>query len=185
MYQVFGLTNEEYDLLSKKYINLCRSQSWDLLRRNIHNNHLNDFEDIMQEQMAALIKAGVYYKRQTYIESCLEVCEKYAKGTKKKLIEKLKGLWSNKTRHGANKQTFGDDQEEILNQLVLDIVPEAERPDVKKPLVIDDHFAIYCKGITWNQQKNLGKKITRERSLRVGAVSLSSFDFLGGDLCAG
>jgi len=34
----------------------------------------------------------------------------------------------------------------------------------------------------WNQQRSMGKKITREKPLRAGMVSLSSFDYLGGTL---
>jgi hypothetical protein len=45
---------------------------------------------------------------------------------------------------------------------------------------MDSKFATYCKAITWNAQKSLGKKITREKSIRTGMVSLSEYDYLGG-----
>ena len=41
---------------------------------------------------------------------------------------------------------------------------------------IDTKFSTYCKAIVWNGQKSLGKKITREKSVRNGVVSLSEFD---------
>jgi len=55
---------------------------------------------------------------------------------------------------------------------------EGERPDRFAPLSIDSKFATYCKAIVWNGQKSMGKKITREKSIRSGMVSLSEFDYL-------
>lgn len=90
----------------------------------------------------------------------------------------LLDLWNNKTRHGANRQKFGDFQEELLDML-LRTVPKDQWPDKNASLVIDGKFVTYCKQIIWNQQKQMGKKITREKSWRTGLVSLSEYDYLG------
>jgi len=60
------------------------------------------------------------------------------------------------------------------------LVPDADRPDKCRHLRVDNKFATYCKAIAWNCQKNLGKKITRERHIRSGLVSLSQHDYLVG-----
>jgi len=57
-------------------------------------------------------------------------------------------------------------------------VPKEEKPDKEAALKIDSKFATYCKAIVWNGQKSMGKKITREKSIRSGMVSLSEFDYL-------
>ena len=64
----------------------------------------------------SVIRAGSYYKRQTYIESSFEILEKYVSddGIFKKIFDSLKDLWKNKTHHGAYRRKFGDPQEEIL-----------------------------------------------------------------------
>jgi len=64
--------------------------------------------------------------------------------------------------------------------LVKCLVPIKKRPSKKTPLLMDTKFITYCKAITWNAQKALGKKITREKSIRTGMVSLSEYDYLGG-----
>jgi hypothetical protein len=97
------------------------------------------------------------------------------------LIEELWFLWKNKTRHGANRQKFGDYQEMLLEKLLRKYVAKNKRPVRNKPLVIDQKFITYCKNITWNEQKRMGKKITREKTWRSGLVSLSSFDYLAKD----
>jgi hypothetical protein len=129
----------------------------------------------------ALLRAASYYKRQCYIESSLEICKKYAKDAViKSVLKRLANLWKNKTRHGANKQKFGPHQEKMLDKLVKVLVPIKERPNKKASLKMDSKFSTYCKAITWNAQKSLGKRITREKSIRTGMVSLSEYDYLGG-----
>jgi hypothetical protein len=66
----------------------------------------------------------------------------------------------------------------LLQKIVLEIVPANERPDKNDNLKIDAKFSTYCKAIVWNGQKSMGKKITREKSIRSGQVSLSEFDYL-------
>lgn len=177
MYDRYKLTDEEFDVLYKKFNKLVSFQAWQLLNRNTHNNHGADFDDINQDIMIALIKSGVYYKRQTYIEECLELLKVYSDGIK---VKKLIDLWENRRKHGANKQKFGEKQEKELDSLVNKIIPADKRPNPKGTLTIDKKFETYCKQITWNQLKTLGKKITKERSIRNGSVSLSEFDHVSG-----
>lgn len=178
----FPVTEEEYLILDKKFGELCEYQAWQLIKKNTRNNHTDSQEDIAQDMRIALLRAASYYKRQCYIEACLELCEKYAEDPViKSVLKQLINLWKNKTRHGANKQKFGPHQEKMLNKLVKVLVPSKERPDKKAPLKMDSKFTTYCKAITWNAQKSLGKRITREKSIRTGMVSLSEFDYLGGN----
>jgi hypothetical protein len=95
------------------------------------------------------------------------------------MLDELQYLWNNKTRHGANRQKFGPYQETILESLTHFLVPEKEWPDKAAPLQLDATFKTYCKTIMWNAQKNLGKKITKEKSIRHSIVSLSEFDHVG------
>jgi len=176
----FSITNEEYEMLNAKFGDLSNFQAWQLLKKNTKNNHTNEFDDIVQELRMHLIIAGTYYKRQIYIEKCLEVVWKYARDPFiKNIINELISLWKNRKRHGANRQKFGPHQEKILSNILKMIVPPKERPSKKSPLELDSKFAIYCKAIAWNCQKNLGKKITKEKSIRTGLTSLSEFDYLG------
>lgn len=178
----FPVTEEEYEILNKKFGELCEYQAWQLIKKNTRNNHTDSQEDIAQDMRIALLRAASYYKRQCYIEKSLEVCKKHAKDPViKSVLKQLSNLWKNKTRHGANKQKFGVHQEKMLDKLVKSLVPSTERPNKKSTLVMDTKFITYCKAITWNAQKALGKKITREKSIRTGMVSISEFDYLGGD----
>lgn len=176
----FPVTDREYYLLNDKYGNLCEYAAWQLLKKNSRNNHTNEQEDIAQELRISLLRAGSYYKRQCYIERCLELCDKHAKDKFISfLVAELQYLWKNKTRHGANRQKYGPFQENILEKLVQSIVPKSERPSKTTELKIDSKFSTYAKAICWNAQKSMGKKITREKSIRAGQVSLSEFDYLG------
>lgn len=178
----FPVTEEEYLLLEKKFGELCEYQAWQLIKKNTRNNHTDSQEDIAQDMRIALLRAASYYKRQCYIENCLDLCKKYAKDDfLKSILKRLSNLWKNKTRHGANKQKFGPHQEQMLDKLVKGLIPMAERPDRKAPLKMDTKFITYCKAITWNAQKSLGKRITREKSIRTGMVSISEFDYLANE----
>jgi hypothetical protein len=176
---IFKVNENEWLDLQEQFGDLCCFQAWDLLKKNTKNNHNNDFEDVVQELRMHLLIAGSYYKRQVYIERCLEVCDKFAKDRFVRFILKeLKKLWRNRKRHGANRQKFGPFQERLLDRLIRKVVPTSHRPSKKAPLQIDGKFATYCKAIAWNCQKNIGKKITREKQIRAGQVSLSDFDYL-------
>ena len=94
------------------------------------------------------------------------------------ILQELELLWINRTRHGANRQKFGDYQEKILDDLCNFYTPKEQRPEKNRKLVFDTKFFTYCKQIIWNAQRNLGKKITREKPLRSGQVSLSDHDYL-------
>lgn len=180
--QSFPITEDEYLALNDKFGDLCEYQAWQLIKKNSRNNHTDHQEDIAQDMRMALMRAGSYYKRQTYIEKCLSLCESQAKDDFiQKIVDELRDLWENKTRHGASRQKFGPHQEKMLDKLTRCLVPKEERPDKREPLKMDSKFYTYAKAITWNAQKSLGKKITREKAIRAGQVSLSEYDYLGGE----
>ena len=173
----FPISNEEYFELDEKCSRLCWHAAHELKKKNSLNNYTDDAEDIKQSLTLDMLKAGSYYKRQIYIEKCLLIVKKFVVDSfLLKIIEELEDLWVNRTRHGANRQKFGGWQEQILERLVKKYVPVKHRPDKKERLKIDAKFATYCKAIVWNGQKSLGKKISREKPIRNGVVSLSEFD---------
>lgn len=176
----FPITEEEYSQLDKKFGQLVEFAAWQLFKKNSRNNHTDEQSDISQELKISLLRAGSYYKRQTYIISCLNACcRSVSDKFSQKIVQELLDLWSNKTRHGANRQKFGPHQEKILECLVQKYVPISHRPSRDLPLKLDATFSAYCKAIAWNAQKSLGKKITKEKSLRTSLVSLSEYDYLG------
>ena len=182
IFETFPVTNEEYKTLDEKFGKLTHYAAWQLIRKNSRNNYTDDEEDINQELVISLLRAGAYYKRQTYIERCLALCEQYVQDEfLTEMVVTLRDLWKNKTRHGAARQKFGQVQEKILDTLVKKLVPSAERPNKKAPLRFDAKFTTYCKSIAWNQEKSLGKKITREKSIRQGMASISDYDYLAND----
>jgi hypothetical protein len=175
----FQISDSEFSELDEKFGKLCWHASHELKKKNTRNNFTDDPEDIKQELQMSMLRAGSYYKRQIYIEKCLEAVTKFAEDDfMKAIIRELQNLWDNRTRHGASRQKFGKFQEQLLEKIIRQIVPKAERPDKKAPLKIDSKFSTYCKAIVWNGQKSMGKKITREKSIRSGQVSLSEFDYL-------
>ena len=176
----FPISEREYDELERKFGKLCHKAAWILKQKNYNNNVTDEQTDIVQNLRISMIKAGSYYKRQEYIESCLSALNSNVKDKFiKKLLKELENLWENRRRHGANRQKFGPFQEAILDQLVKKHVPQDQRPNRERPLEIDPKFTTYCKQIIWNCQKSMGKKITREKSWRTGLVSLSEYDYLG------
>ena len=175
----FPISAEEYETLDKKYGQLCEYAAWQLYKKNSRSNHTDDQTDVAQELRISLLTAGSYFKRQVYIERCLELCQQYAKDAfTKEVIGTLSNLWLRKTHHGANRQKFGPYQERMLDRLVRKIVPRAVRPSKNAPLLFNTKFNTYCKAITWNRQKTLGKCYTREKPIRDQMVSLSEFDYL-------
>jgi len=176
----FPVTSSEYDILMDKFEKYCYYIAWQLKKNNTKNNSTDDLDDIIQNIRLAIIRAASYYKRQTYIEASFEVLNLRVKDRFiREVVEALEDLWLNRTRHGANRQKFGEFQELLLDKLLKRYVPRSERPDRNAPLVLDSKFSTYCKQIAWNEQRALGKKITREKSWRTGLVSLSEFDYLG------
>jgi hypothetical protein len=167
----YQVSNEEYQELMTKFGKLCYYVAHQLKKNNTKNNYSDDVDDINQDLVISLVKAGSYYKRQMYIESCLLHTYKIKDEILKKTLKKLRKLWKNRTKHGASRQKFGSYHEEILEKIVQ-TMPEENRPPYL-PLKIDSTFATYCKAIIWNTQKAMGKRITREKSIRVGQVSLS------------
>jgi hypothetical protein len=172
----FPITDSEFYALERAFGNLCRYASWQLIKKNAKNNHTDDFEDINQEMLMSIIRAGSYYKRQVYIEQCFNVAKEYAKDDFIIFVlHELENLWHNRIRHGAGRQKFGSFQERLLERIVRQIVPKDLRPCKNQPLEVDGRFTTYCKAITWNAQKSMGRKITREKSIRTGQVSIGEF----------
>jgi hypothetical protein len=177
--RTFPITEQEYSELDDRFGNLAHYAAWQLKKKNSKNSMTNDPDDDVQELRIALMRAGSYYKRQTYIEDSFaaldsHVKDKFVKG----LVKELEQLWTDRRRHGANRQKFGSFQELILDRLLKKYVPFEKRPMKDRLLKIDAKFSTYCKQIMWNEQKALGKQITREKSWRTGLVSLSEFDYL-------
>lgn len=175
----FPITEKEYEILDKKFGALAYYAAWQLKKNNINNNQLNDPDDDVQELRIALIRAGSYYKRQIYIESCFNILHKHVKDKFNRcVLKRLQQLWIDRRRHGASRQKFGPFQEKLLESMVKNYLPLHLRPNKDECLVIDSKFTTYCKQIIWNAQKSLGKKITKEKSWRTAMVSLSDFDYL-------
>jgi hypothetical protein len=181
IYKRFPISETEYLDLNAQFGRLCEHAAWELIRKNVRNNHTDNQEDVAQELRISLLRAGSYYKRQVYLESCLKLCWDHSKTNLilRHVVAELKHLWLNKTHHGANRQKFGPYQEKLLAKMVKLLVPPHKRPSRRAPLKIDLKFRTYCKTILWNAQKNRGKKITKEKAIRTGLVSLSNFDYLG------
>ena len=178
--QSFPITHMEFEELNKSFGKLCFYAAHQLQKKNYKNNYTDDFDDINQELQLSIVRAGSYYKRQIYIERCFDVVYEYNSDPfLLEIANKLRDLWTNRTRHGANRQKFGGRQEVMLERMVIRTVPRGKRPDRMSQLTIDTKFSTYCKAIVWNGQKSMGKKITREKSIRSGQVSLSEFDYLG------
>jgi hypothetical protein len=75
----FPISNEEYAELEAKFGGLAHYAAWQLKKKNSKNSMTNDQEDDVQELRIALLRAGSYYKRQTYIEESFEALDKYVK----------------------------------------------------------------------------------------------------------
>lgn len=178
-YEEFQITDQEYLLLDTKFGDLVHYAAWQLLKKNAKNNHTDELEDIAQDLRMAVIRAGVYYKRQVFIEECFKKADEYVKDEfTQDVVRELKKLWMNRTRHGANRRKYGLHQERVLETIVKKFVPADKRPSKSAPLSLDTTFVTYCKAITWNCQKSMGKKITREKSWRSGLASLSEYEYL-------
>ncbi len=184
----FPVTNEEYKTLDEMFGKLAHYAAWQLVKKNVKNNHTDDPEDIAQELRWAIIRAASYFKRQVYLENSMAAARLYVRDPLViSVLDELEQLWRNRTKHGANKQKFGQHQELILDDIVLKYVPDKDRPSKSASLQINRKFTTYCKAITWNCQKSIGKKITREKAIRSGIVSLSEYDYLvssGGEIAS-
>lgn len=172
----YPITDAEYNELTKKFGKLCYYIAHDLKKNNVKNNYSDDIEDIVQDLFISLMKSGSYHKRQLFIETQLDAAKKYLKKAGDPVlfsaIKKLNKLWNNRKKHGASRQKFGSYHEVILENIIKTL-PPSHRP-AYQGLKINAYFTRYCKSIIWNTQKATGKKITRERSFRVGQVSLSN-----------
>ncbi len=72
IFQSFRLSDEEYAELDRRFGDLCHFVAWQLKKKNSRNNLTDELEDIAQELRWAIIRAGVYYKRQVYLEDCMK-----------------------------------------------------------------------------------------------------------------
>ena len=179
VFKNFPVNNEEYIKLEKKFGQLCYYASWQLIRKNSANNHQFDIEDVSQELMVAVLRAASYYKRQVFIDSSLQALTNATMDTTSRyILNELINLWNNRTRHGASRQKFGDYQEAILELFLKKLLPKNIIPNKQRELQMETKFLTYCKQILWNATKHLGKKISREKPLRSGQVSLSDHDYL-------
>lgn len=179
IFAAYPISDSEYVALDKALGNLAHFVAWDLKKKNSNNSTTNDPEDDVQQLRIALMRAGCYHKRQTYIEAAFDSLREHVKDEFiAQIAGELEDLWLDRKRHGANKQKFGASQEAILEHLVNSFVPKEHRPNKNSPLKINPEFKAYAKQIVWNEQRSLGKRITREKSWRSGLVSLSSFDYL-------
>lgn len=179
----FQVTDDEYQKLDEEFGDLAHYAAWQLIQKNVKNNHTDDQEDIAQEIRWASIKAASYFKRQVYLENCMNAARQYVKDSNViSKLDELEWLWKNRTKHGASKQKFGLKQEKSLDDIVNKYVPCDKRPKKDAPLKFSKKFATYCKAIIWNRQKSLGKKITKEKTIRSGVVSLSEYDYLVSNL---
>jgi len=179
VFKNFPVSDEEYLKLEKKFGQLCYYASWQLIRKNSANNHQYELDDVSQELMVAVLRAASYYKRQVYIDTSLSALINVPmdKASRMVLLE-LVNLWNNRTRHGASRQKFGDYQEALLDEFLHRFLNKEAMPDRKRELLMETKFLTYCKQILWNATKHLGKKISREKPLRSGQVSLSDHDYL-------
>ena len=138
IYLNFPITSEEYKSLEKKFGQLCYYAAWQLTRKNSNNNHQCDLDDFQQELMLAVLRAGSYYKRQVYIDSSFSALfDSKMDKIARMVLEELFDLWKNRTRHGANRQKFGDHQEKILDNLCECYLRDFRIPDKKRELIFD------------------------------------------------
>ncbi len=175
----FKLTDDEWKQIYNRFWKLGRHQARSLLNGNLKGSHTEDQEDIEQEMFQSMITAAMYHKRQCFIDYCFKSIRKHVKDenvlTKAKELE---NIWNKKTVKGMVRKKFGINQEKTLYKLVNQHIPQEVRPSPTDPFTFDQNFDKYCKNITWNRIKNIGRKITKERSLRSGMASLSSFNYL-------
>jgi hypothetical protein len=180
IFKRFEITTEDYKLLEKKFDSLCKFVAWRLKQSNARNNCTDDLDDFIQEMRLAVLYAGAYYKRQTYIEECLILLKKHLDDNFLKLIlEELVSRWRSRSKSGDERKRFDVYHEEILENLVKENIPDKIRPSRQRPLIIDQRFPIYCKNIIWNKKKAVGRKITKERAIRGAMVSLGQYEYIG------
>jgi hypothetical protein len=181
IFDTYRLNNSEYQEIDVKYGRLCYKIFSELKRKNTRNNYTEELDDVLQDLRIALIKAGCYTKRQAYLQGCMKALKQHLADPFLQLVlAELERLWSRRRHHGAHRQCFGIYQEDMLENLAEKCLPPEAKPDKNAALIVDATFGRYCKAIAWNCQKNIGKKITRERSIRGGLVSLSQNDFIIG-----
>jgi len=75
--------------------------------------------DFQQELMLAVLRAGSYYKRQVYIDKSFSMLQsKKLDKVSGMMLSELNQLWKDRTRHGANRQKFGDHLGSVLKRFL-------------------------------------------------------------------
>lgn len=181
MFKKFPILDCEYAELEKQFDKLCCMIAWDLQKKNKNNNCYveTEIEDVIQEIRIAVLEAVCYAKRQIYINDSFEIALKYCVDEKRrKMLLEIHEVWENRKLFGLNMPRFERHHEDLLEEIVMETVPENCLPNKNKVLKIDTEFKNYCKSILWNRQKSIGRKITKERAIKKGSVSLSENLFM-------
>lgn len=175
----FSLSNDEWMQLHKQFHKLSCFQARSLVDRNNMGSHTDDYEDIEQEMRQHVVIAAMYHKRQCFIDDSFKVLKGYVKNKKDtREFLQLEMLWVKKRTEDGVKQKFGREQEARLQKMIDELVPEGERPDPSNPLRFTEQFITYCKQITWNRIRTLGRNISKQKPIRSGLVSISSYNYL-------
>lgn len=181
MFKKFPILDAEYVDVEKQFDKLCCAIAWDLQKKN-RNNNCNvetEIEDVIQEIRIAVLEAMCYHKRQIYIDSSFVVALKYCMNADVRTeLLNIYDIWQNRKEHGTNRPKFEKQHEDLLEKIVMEYVPDKMLPNKNKPIKIDTEFKNYCKSIAWNRQKSIGRKITKERVIKKGIVSLSENIFV-------
>ena len=173
------ISDEEFQDLEKQFARLSHKQAWTLIKMNYRNNFSDEEEDIVQDMRLGMMKAAAYTKRQRYTVACFEKLREHCHDAKELLlIDEMESIWEERKNPGGGKRKFDKPREKLLEKLVKKYVPEQDRPNRNERLILDARFKTYCKTITWNEIKQKGKRITREKFWRSGIVSLSEHEFL-------
>ena len=134
----------------------------------------DSFDDITQEILIDMYSAACYYKRFLHLENSFEIAKRYTSGSTLIKINQLETDWKNRKHHGARKSKFGLEEENELETIIKENVPESEAPKIKKIDV--SKFKNYASQCMWNRERNLGKRITKMASINKNMVSLSGDD---------
>lgn len=175
----YPITNEEFEVLEKKYGKLCWFAASKLASSNKKSEE--DLQDFHSEILIGMFRAGSYYKRQTFIENVLEYlnkCRVYMSAEDLTSLKMLIKTWDRKA-----------DFTEIHEVIIRDILAKYQdaiadkTPSDTFTLQFNEKFEVYCKAIIWNTKKSLGQSISKENEHRCQEVSLDEWGFLeGGDV---
>lgn len=170
----YPVTNEEFEVLEKKYGKLCWFAASNLTYSNRKSEE--DLQDFHSEILIGMFRAGSYYKRQTFIENVFEYldkCKIYMEPIDISSLQTLKNTWKRKA-------DFNETHEVIIREILKkyeDAINE-DAPKDNLTLQFDEKFEIYCKSIIWNTKKSLGQSISKENKYKCKEISLDEWEFL-------